>query len=321
MRIFTEESMAEMTVAERNAFAKLLTEAVREASERRREARGAWLKQRLMRVVPDFDQRRHGYATFREFVGSFGELAVEHDGVDLLVRLREDSRSTLAMSAFEASRPPDDLPGPGFVARPLWDAFIRDGTAVPAYLDRQSLDGREVSVEFASPSATHDFADESRWIYVPPTTEEENKQVLLRWLQSSSVASAPDVLAVRELLGNGRVTDAVNLVQRDPSRRREFVRLRAQATNDRVRKWLREHGLRWAPPIVEPPRSPSPLLSVAAASPAHRASPDRVDLPTRSSQEPGALRDIVHAVIDRMNEDDLRALRLPVGMVLDALRR
>jgi hypothetical protein len=275
----------DLTSAKKDAFCNLIASAIEESQAQGREgARGAWLKQWLLRRDPDFDQADFGFATFREFVESLGCFAVTHDGIDIVLSLRYGGPPSDRPPVHELVRNPSRMPR---VAAPLWSAFTTRGSGSRIFLDPRALQFGELTLYEDPP-----LHDQERLLEVPYSSEELQVRWVREWAtERLSVGERDPILMALE----SGSRDAFQ-VMRDLGVDRAWLKARSRLAIRYLRGWAETNGLMWGPPLVEQ-REPRPV-------------------------GPGSgfdLRALAHAAVDVMTEERLRGIALTLGDVIDAL--
>lgn len=279
------------------------------------------MKQRLLRIEGLFDERRLGFETFRDFLGALNGCTVDHDGTDIVVSFAPESELPSAAIETSVTRPRGAGQPPQLVDHEhstprvgrlrvhphLWQAFIRPSGSSPAFLDLPQARAGEVRIVIpTSPQELSRLRGMSEQFVEIPSTAGQMSRWLSEW--SKAMLSESDAQVVAEVLEGEQGLRRAQARLYDLKIDRAWARHRTRKSFDLLRAWATENGLRWAHPLLvgskgTPLRVEAPRVST--------------DVATGATMD---IRSLAHAVVDRLPDEDLRRIVVPLGTVFDALQ-
>ncbi len=295
--------------AEQRFFVETIDAAVREADAAGKSARGAWVKQRILRRLPDFREARWGFTVFREFVSSLEAFSVSHDGFDVVIGLRRTPARLPVMAARAPTAvSPTPMSSPVRVAPELWRAFIRHPTSPTAYLDRAALETGQLAVHYESPipgqNQDVDFQNEPRrYLLVPISSESTQTAWVVEWAENALPKDqARELIQLAQSADGGFRKATARIYQLGLDR--SWLRERSRRSIDILRHWLADQGIAWEPPITQ-----------------ERSAFTESLLTEPPSANGSDLRQLAQAIVGRMTDGELRQLVVPLGLAFDAIKK
>ena len=256
----------------------------------------------LRREDPSFSLSGFGFQSTRAFLKTL-DYAVAHDGFDVVINLQS-----------EIDKPPSEIEEPvptvstgvspsearalraTRIHPALWRAATRT-SSMPLYLDLRGLEEGEVRIV---PESGVD-GDQGRFRAIPASDADRDASWVSEWL----VSRAPTDELAQTLMDGAHSAEPTRVFEayRDAGRGREYLLARVGATKRHLLAWVKSNDLEWGPPLVE-----------AAIA---RALTSTTTLSRPSG--PPDLREIVLRAVERLSNEELRQLRLPVGVVLEVV--
>lgn len=261
-------------------------EAVRRLVDEAGEILGSKLAMDLKAAVPDWSAEEFGARSLRDFIVSNvdGVVVAGRSGMDVV---------------YSTSAPKDGPPARAAKAEPAadaWRAWVSPNS--PFALAFNTANGNTVLIKRAA-------AVPEGHVRIEPTTVEEHRAIARDFLDSvaepardtlRAIVDSPDEQWWRRWLAElKKLGDLATWNTFRHERLRELLKARLDASG------LDETARSTAAGTVAQSRQPRPRKR------------------SRAPQTRNDVRVVVAAVIEKMSEEDLRDLKLPVGLVLDVL--
>lgn len=178
----------------------------------------------------------------------------------------------------------------------MWLALVSE-RAAPLYIDLQTL---SITSDVEAPARL--AAEPERYLAVPPIPEADIRKFATAFVQELPEKATRERLAAtleREhwFTDFTRQTATVGLNELWLERHRGFV-------IGRAREWLEAHGLK------------ADRFITAKHAPAAEKDQARAVAPGRQLRAPSAVRKLVHSAIDRMTDDELLNLTIPLKYII-----
>lgn len=284
---------------------RVLVGALASAEEGRRPI-GAWLAAAMRRQDPDFHPGVLGDPTFKSLVARFpdiGEIVPDPASADFVFVPRAGSEGASGVAASAA------LPSAGgrapVLQEDLWLALVSPREDARRWIDLETVRLVTASEAGIDPggggSGTPGSSPSLRFLGAPQVSQEEMKALA----REHAAGLALDLAEVEATLG-------------EPDWYPRFVRLLAPVARDMWKKihrrfvvdrftaWAGQHGIAVSRFIVQ---------RRGARDPAREANGDSGHRPRQAP--PADVRALVHRAIDRMSEEELLDLRIPLRYLVE----
>jgi hypothetical protein len=272
---------------------------VESAPERR--LRGSELALRLRVRHPDFNPTQYGVLKLKQFIEKYAPRLrlAGWSGGDPLYGLAEEGHN--------AARPVRAVPTLQTESSSLWRVWASPRSAYAIAIDRQTLEVRRVVAGQTGESE----------VEIAPARPEVHLQIARKFL-SSEVGALPEELR-QTLEGILRENDPrwyerwATELGRVPELPRQWLIYRRRSLEREMETALAQAGLEQAG-ISKVMKSIVGLRPVDAVP-----APERLVSTTTTETSDKQLVRIIQEVVARMNERELRDLKLPVGVVIDVV--
>jgi len=299
-----------MTLSTEDAL-KLLGAVVQESHERGRRTTAAALKAKLRRrSTHEFDEKLLGFVNFRAFLREAqarGIVALHQGEFDVLVTPpgtdppEPDPQTTSSAGAHGTDR----ANAPRRIRAHLWRAFVDWSPGLQRFYDRVE---REAFLLPARPSPREQeehrlrreivASDPVRFAAIEPVPFEQQ----LGWMHDfTDQQQSPIKEQLQLALGSERpARDFAGQMSAIPALSNAWHRHLVQQVSEVIQRWAATHGL--DVDIFVPQRTPVAALRAA---------------PQFGSRGTSSLRVMLHRAIDQMPEQELMAISIPVGYLID----
>lgn len=302
------QSAAEHVASQRKEAFELLKLVVRENYDAERLSYGASLKPELRRrTLGGFDERLLHFDSFRRFL----EAARDAGEIDLHAAPTGPDVEATPVGSPQLEKPVVHRSPQQRIRSDLWEAFVNWTDGWTRVYDRDEhralrFPSEPVPLERADVTTLRENAraDATRFVPIAPISFAEH----LDWMREF-VAAISDAGARRDLETALATSHPVRAFTRELTHRSdlrsEWHFYRLAQVEARIHQWVETSALDVE--IHEP--APSQKAGPSGDRPAAQGG--------RSSERVSALRAVLHDAIDRMPEEELFKLRLPVGYVVE----
>jgi len=275
-----------------------------------RKMRGSQLAGLLKYHFPDFTPAAHGCRNFREFIKKYvpGAFELERSGMDFVYGVSSppltDDAPKEAITAVKSSGSPHVRGSAATSPRIDYEAFrVFKSPNCPLSLLADTRTG-------ALRVQASNLPFENPWVRVPPCSPESHKKIALDF--------------VTQLIDEGQRSELAQLIARSPQswwfsfwRRIGELGLVNQWSTFRKSRLMAEMEaslVQLGLPVKGGQAAPSGLQRTPRSVPAGLQ-------PTDNVQDEAFIRSLVARVINTISLAELRSLRLPLGDIVDALKR